>query len=88
MGGVIFRYTADFSLYAAFLTAVIALECGEIVSEKYGQGANKVYSYCVNALGALTVIIAFGSALMTSGNLVDSSPVVSQAVRDFFVFWS
>lgn len=88
MGGVIFRYTADFSLYAAFLTAVIALECGEIVSEKHGQGANKVYSYCVNALGALTVIIAFGSALMTSGNLVDSSPVVSQAVRDFFVFWS
>lgn len=86
MGGVIFRYTADISLYAAFLAAVIALECGEIVTEKYGSGANKVYSYAVSALGSLTVIVAAGAALIPSGNLVDSSPVVFEAIKDFFAF--
>lgn len=87
MGGVIFRYTADISLYAAFLAAVIAMECGEIISEKFGMQANKVYSYCVTALGVLTAVISFGAALIPSGNFVDSSPMVFGAVRDFFEFW-
>lgn len=88
MGGIIFRYTADISLYAAFLAAVIALDCGEIISEKYGSGANRVYAYGVSSLGTLSALVAAGAAIFPSGNLVDSSPVVFETIRELLVFWN
>ena len=88
MGGVIYRYTADISLFAAFLAAVIAIEFGGIVAEKYGKNALKIYCGAVCALGAVTAVIALGASFIPSGNFVNSSPVVFEAMKDFFVFFN
>lgn len=88
MGGVIFRYTADILLFAAFVSAAILFEIIGIAGEKYGaEFAHKVKKV-ICLLTAATVVISASVTLSINGNLVEYSPDLHLAFRDFFVFWS
>lgn len=87
LGGVIFRYTADISLLAAFLSAVVALEACECLWDKHGQGAAKMLKYGIASLGAATVFVTAASMLICHTNTLDYSPSIFAAIKDFFVFW-
>ncbi len=87
LGGVIFRYTADISLLAAFLSVIIAMEAGEFVWDKHGEGAAKMVKHAVAVLGGLTVLVAMGSTLIRHTNTLYYSPVLFDKLKDFFVFW-
>ncbi|MBR2869481.1 MAG: hypothetical protein IKB88_10540 [Clostridia bacterium] len=88
LGGVIFRYTADISLLAAFLAAVIALECADSILEKFGKNGYDVFKKCIFALGGANALTAFGTATMLNGNLVSPAPVAFEMLKDIFVFWN
>lgn len=88
LGGVIFRYTADILLFAAFLSAIILLEICPLMGEKYGVGFATALKKCSVALAAVTVIISAAVSAGVNINLVSWDPDVHLAVRDFFVFWS
>ena len=75
-------------LIVAIIAAVVAIELGGIVAEKYGKNALKIYCGAVCALGAVTAVTAFGAFLIPSGNFVNSSPVVFESVKNFFVFFN
>lgn len=86
LGGVIFRYTADISLLAAFLSAVIALEAAEHSWDKHGEGAAKMLKYGVAVLGAVTLCTAAASTLIRHTNMLGYSPSLYAALKEFFVF--
>lgn len=88
LGGVIFRYTADILLFAAFLSAVILLEICPLMGEKYGAGFAKALKKGAVMLTAATVIISFAVSVSINSNLVSWDPDVHLSVSDFFVFWS
>lgn len=87
-GGVIFRYTSDISLIAAFLSAVVMLEICSLFQEDYPAVAAKTVKKGVTALTAATVGISSLASIMLNGNLVGYSPYIYTAIRDFFVFWN
>ena len=84
LGGVIFRYTADLSLLAAFLIGAIALE----TVESFGVKGYKIFRNSIFILGIINAAVAAGMALMESGNLVSASPALSEQIKDIFVFWN
>lgn len=88
LGGVIFRYTADISLPAALISAVILLEAVLLLQEKYPAEIAKTAKKCVLAVVGITVCISLSASLMINGNLTEYSPDFYIAARDFFVFWS
>ncbi len=88
LGGVIFRYTADILLFAAFLSAVILIEFSALMSEKYGGSFGHTVRKCVVALTAVTVIISVAVSVSLNVNLAVYSPDVYLSIKDFFVFWS
>lgn len=88
LGGVIFRYTADISLPAALISAVILLESVFLLQEKYPAEIAKSAKKCALAVVGITVCISLAASLMINGNLTEYSPDFYIAARDFFVFWS
>ena len=88
LGGVIFRYTADITLFAAFISAVILLEFYYVVREKHGDNIGHTVKKCIFGLTAITVVIVSAVSLSLNLNLADYDPDIYMAVKDFFVFWS
>lgn len=88
LGGVIFRYTADISLFAAFISAAIMGELCGATEENYGGVITKTTKKTVFAACAITVIIGFLSMFIMTGNLITYSPDVYEAAEEFFVFWN
>lgn len=88
LGGVIFRYTTDIMLFAAFLSAVILLEFCALMREKYGCDFAHTVMKCITALTAVTVIIISAVAVSLNGNFTAYDPDIYIAMKDFFVFWS
>ncbi|MBO5859951.1 MAG: hypothetical protein J6R20_09285 [Clostridia bacterium] len=88
LGGVIFRYTADFSLIAAFLACVIALEASDGILGKFGKDGYLLFRKGLFALGGVNAAVATGAMLMTSGNLVSASPFYFEMIKNTFVFWN
>lgn len=88
LGGVIFRYTADISLPAAFLSAIILLEAVLIWQNEHSVKAARLAKKCVLALVGITACVSLSASLMINGNLTAYSPDFYIAARDFFVFWS
>lgn len=88
LGGVIFRYTADISLIAAFLAAVIALETAESALTKFGKDGYGICKKAFYALGAANAATALGAVLLQNGNVVSANPVVFEYVKNIFVFWN
>ena len=88
LGGVIFRYTADFSLVAAFLASVVALEAADSILNKFSKDGYLLFRKGLFALGGANVAVALGAALMTSGNLVSPSPFYFEMLKNIFVFWN
>lgn len=88
MGGVIFRYTSDILLFAAFVSAVILLEFCNLMHEKYGDAFASAVKKGITALVAATVAVSLAVSVSINGNLVAYDPDIHIAIRDFFVFWS
>ena len=88
LGGVIFRYTTDIMLFAAFISAVLLLEFLALMREKYGNGFAKTFMKCITALVSATAVIVFAVSISLNGNFIEYSPEIYLAMKDFFVFWS
>lgn len=88
LGGIIFRYTSDISVVAAFLAAVIMLETAETALQKFGKDGYAVFKKAAYCLGSANAATAMGAMLAESGNFVSASPVVFEYIRDIFVFWN
>lgn len=88
LGGVIFRYTADFSLVAAFLAAVTVLEAADTVLGRFGRDGYLLFRKGLFALGGANSAVALGASLMTHGNLVSPAPFYFEMLKNAFVFWN
>jgi len=88
LGGVIFRYTTDIMLFAAFVSSVLLLEFLALMRGKYGDGFAKTSAKCITALVGVTAVIVFAVSISLNGNFVEYSPEIYLAMKDFFVFWS
>lgn len=87
-GGVIFRYTADISVLAAFVSAAVISEIILILQRDYDSKVSYAAKKSVCALTGATAVISLLSSVMLNGNLVSFHPAVHTAIRDFFVFWN
>lgn len=88
LGGVIFRYTTDISLVAAFVSAAIALELCFILQKDYPKEVSCAAKKAVTAVVVITAVICCASAITLNGNLVEYDPDYYCAFKDFFVFWN
>ena len=88
MGGVIFRYTADITLPAALVSAVILLEICRLVQENHADNVSRIAKKSVVMLTASTVLISLSASLMLNGNLAVYDPDIYLAIKEFFVFWN
>lgn len=88
LGGIIFRYTSDISVVAAFLAAVIMLETAETALQEFGKDGYAVFKKAAYCLGGANAATAMGAMLAESGNFVSASPVVFERIREIFVFWN
>ncbi len=87
-GGVIFRYTSDLTVMAAFVSAAVISEICLILQKDYHGYVSRTAKKGVCALTASTAVISFLAAVMVNGNLVSFYPAVHTSIRDFFVFWN
>jgi len=88
LGGVIFRYTTDLTLFAAFTASVILIEFCAVMHEKYGDDFRHTVGKCIAGLTSATVVIVFALTLCLNINFAEYEPDVYMAAKDFFVFWS
>lgn len=88
LGGVIFRYTTDISLVAAFISAAIVLELCFILQKDYQKEVSCAAKKAVSAVVVFTAVICCASAITLNGNLVEYDPDYYCAFKDFFVFWN
>ena len=87
-GGVIFRYTADLTVVAAFVSAAIISEICLILQRDYHDYVSRSAKKGVCALTASTAAVCSLAAVMVNLNMVPFSPDIHMAIRDFFVFWN
>ncbi len=87
-GGVIFRYTADITVLAAFISAAVISELCLILQRDYHDYVSRFAKKCVCGVTTATAAISFFAAVMINGNLVSFHPAIYTAIRDFFVFWN
>ena len=87
-GGVIFRYTADLTVLAAFVSAAVICEICLIIQRDYDAHVSCIAKKSVFALTGVTAVISSLASVMLNGNLVSFYPAVHTAIRDFFVFWN
>lgn len=88
LGGVIFRYTADISLAAALLSAVILIEICTYVQKNSDEAITRAVKCGAVVLTVVTVCISLASCLQLNGNLRSYSPEVYEGLKNLFVFWS
>ena len=87
-GGVIFRYTADLAVLAAFTAAAVISEICLILQRDYHGYVSRTVKKGVCAITVSTAAVSILAAVMINGNLVSFYPGVHTAIRDFFVFWN
>ncbi len=87
-GGVIFRYTADMTVLAAFVSAAVICEICLIIQRDYDARFSCIAKKSVCTLTGATVVVSTLASLIINGNLVSFYPAVHTAIRDFFVFWN
>lgn len=87
-GGVIFRYTADLTVVAAFVSAAVIFEICLILQRDYHGYVSRAVKKGVCFLTASTAVICSFAAVMVNKNLVSFNPEIHMAIRDFFVFWN
>ncbi|MBR3819405.1 MAG: hypothetical protein IKJ41_09705 [Clostridia bacterium] len=87
-GGVIFRYTADLTVLAAFTAAAVISEICLILQRNYHAYVSCAAKKSVCGLTASTAAVSVLASVMLNGNLVSFYPAVHTAIRDFFVFWN
>lgn len=88
LGGVIFRYTADISPVAAFLSAVILMEICTSAERSESKKISSAVKGSAVALTALTAVISLASCIQLNGNLIAYSPDIYDSLKNFFVIWS
>ena len=87
-GGVIFRYTADLTVVAAFISATVISEICLVLQRDYHGYVSRAVKKGVCVLTASTAGICSFAAVMVNKNLVSFNPEIHMAIRDFFVFWN
>ncbi len=87
-GGVIFRYTADLTVLAAFTAVAVISEICLILQRDYHGYVSCAAKKGVCGLTALTAAVTVLASVMLNGNLASFYPAVHTAIRDFFVFWN
>lgn len=88
LGGVIFRYTSDISLAAAFISAVILMELCTSLQQNESKKVSSAVKGGAVVLAAMTVIISLASCIQLNGNLVAYDPDIYDTLKNFFVVWS
>lgn len=88
LGGVIFRYTSDISLAAAFISAVILMEICTTVQQNESKKVSSAIKGGAVALTAVTAVISLATCIQLNGNLVAYDPDIYDALKNFFVIWS
>ena len=87
-GGVIFRYTADLTVLAAFTAAAVISEICLVLQRDYHGYVSCAAKKGVCGLTASTAAVTVLASVMLNGNLASFYPAVHTAIRDFFVFWN
>ena len=87
-GGVIFRYTADMTVLAAFVSAAVICEICLMIQKDYDARFSCIAKKSVCTLTGATVVISTFASFMINGNFVSFYPAVHTTIRDFFVFWN
>lgn len=88
MGGVIFRYTADILLIAAFVAAAVVIETTRIVQDNYDAAVSLVAKKIVSFAVVLTAVVCFAVSLSINEDLLAYDPDYYCAFKDFVSFWS
>lgn len=88
LGGVIFRYTSDISLAAAFISAVILMEICTSVQQNESKKLSTAMKGGAVALSAVTAVVSLASCIQLNGNLVAYASDIYDALKNFFVIWS
>lgn len=88
LGGVIFRYTADISLLAAFVSAVIIMEICLILQKNHEKSVSSAAKKTVAAVTCITAAVAVFAAMAQNGNFVEYDPDIYLALKDFVIFWN
>ena len=87
-GGVIFRYTADITALAAFVSAAVIMEICLMLEKDCHAYVSRAAKKGLCALSVSTAAVCSFASVMLNGNLVSFYPAVHTAIRDFFVFWN
>lgn len=88
LGGVIFRYTSDISLAAAFISAVILMELCTSLQQNESKKVSSAVKGGAVVLAAMTVIISLAVCIQINGNLVAYDPDIYVSLKNFFVIRS
>ncbi len=88
LGGVIFRYTSDISLAAAFLSAVVLMEICTCVQQSESKAFSSALKGSAVALAAVTAVVSLASCIQLNGNLVAYDPDIYNTLRNFFILRS
>lgn len=88
LGGVIFRYTADISLVAAFVSAAVILEICFIIQRDHDAVISCHAKKITLASVVLTALICVAVCLSISDDLISYDPDYYCAFKDIFAFWN
>lgn len=88
LGGVIFRYTSDIALVAAFISAIILMEICTFAQQNEIKTVSSSFKGVAVALTAVTVIVSLSACIQLNGNLVFYDPDIYNALKNFFVIRS
>lgn len=85
MGGVVFRYVCDVSIFASIICAVVLMNCVRAASEAgFGSAAKKGAAI----LAAVTAAVSLAFAVSFNPNLSSYSPKIYVSIKNFFDFWN
>lgn len=88
LGGVIFRYTSDISVAAAFLSAVVILEICTYIQKNSSAEISRAFKIGTVAVAAVTACLVLAACIQINGNLRAYSPEIYEGLKNFFVLRS
>lgn len=88
LGGVIFRYTADISLAAAFISAVILLEICTSIQQSEKSSTAFTAKVAATALSVISAVIMLAVCIHREGNLISYNPEIYCELKKLFTIWS
>lgn len=88
LGGVIFRYTADISLTAAFISAVILLEICTSVQQSENSSTAFTVKAAATTLSVISAVIMLAVCIHREGNLISYNPEIYCELKKLFTIWS